>query len=404
MDMALLPTTLAAILAIIFIICTTTTSSSPSSYPPPSSSPPTTCSSEQDCNHLGRCESDRCVCSPGWTGITCTTLDLQPTPPRAGLRQGNSSNWCGTLSADPTDPGLFHMWSSDMHGCSLQIWGSGSQILHAVARDPLGPYTAAEVAVAAEAHNPQLIRAPDGTLLLMDSYGGPQAGCPNTCDYANCHAGSMCPGKGPGEGNFTFHVATLPQGPWRPHTVRMPYPCYSRNLTPSPRFHPNGTLYIVFHCDQDSTHVMGDLVMVSAPGWQGPYSMVNGGAAVWRATGVQPHPEDPFLFFHTSPVSGLVTFHIIMHNTPRGIHVYSADGLNFTLTQPLVKGYPQPPFVYNETVLQTDGTSFSAKRRERPWLLLDSDNNPSVLVTAMQAAVWPNTFTHAQPIGSSSRT
>lgn len=38
-------------------------------------------------------------------------------------------------------------------------------------------------------------------------------------------------------------------GPWLPVNVSMPYPCYSKNLTPSPRFHPNGTLFIVFHCD-----------------------------------------------------------------------------------------------------------------------------------------------------------
>ena len=29
-----------------------------------------------------------------------------------------------------------------------------------------------EVAVAGEAHNPQAVRAPDGTFLLMDSYNG----------------------------------------------------------------------------------------------------------------------------------------------------------------------------------------------------------------------------------------
>ena len=59
--------------------------------------------------------------------------------------------------------------------------------------------------------------------------------------------------------------------------------------------------------------------MVSAPHWRGPYAMVNGGAAVWHVGDVQPHPEDPFLFFATSPYTGDVSFHIIMHNEPQGI-------------------------------------------------------------------------------------
>ena len=54
-------------------------------------------------------------------------------------------------------------------GCGLNIWGSGSQILHATSASPVGPFVPAEVAVTAEAHNPQLVRAPDGSFLLMDS-------------------------------------------------------------------------------------------------------------------------------------------------------------------------------------------------------------------------------------------
>lgn len=99
------------------------------------------------------------------------------------------------------------MWSSDMHGCGLNVWGSGSQILHATASAKAGPFTPAEVAVTAEAHNPQLVRAPDGSFLLLDSYGGPQAGCPNTTNYTTCTPGAFCGAKGPGLGSYTFHAS-----------------------------------------------------------------------------------------------------------------------------------------------------------------------------------------------------
>jgi hypothetical protein len=89
-----------------------------------------------------------------------------------------------------------------------------------------------------------------------------------------------------------------------------------------------------------------------------------------------------------------------MHNTPRGIHVFSEDGLTFQLQQSLdAGGIPQPPFAYNETIEQTDGSSFTAGRRERPWLLLQKGSSrPLALVTAMQASVWHNTFTHVQAV------
>ena len=110
--------------------------------------------------------------------------------------------------------------------------------------------------------------------------------------------------------------------------------------------------------------------------------------------------EDPFLFLRTSPTSGEVSFHVIMHNTPRGIHVFSRDGLSFQLQQALdAGGIPLPPFVYNEVVQQLDGSSLTAGRRERPWLLFDAAHAPTVLVTSMQAAGVHGVFTHAQAVG-----
>jgi hypothetical protein len=184
------------------------------------------------------------------------------------------------------------------------------------------------------------------------------------------------------------------------------YPCFSKNLTPSPAFHPNGTFYLMFHCDAGGARAAGDLVMVAAPHWRGPYARVND--VVWRAAGVLPHPEDPFLFITTNSVTRAVSFHAILHNTPVGLHLFSSDGTNFTLQQAVdaATGAPQPPFVYDAAVPQTDGTSFTADRRERPWLLFRRGTPPpgvpfcpEALVTAVQApAAWPGTFSHVQPV------
>ena len=373
------------------------------------------CVVDEDCGLLGDCAaSGACVCDAGWTGPACASLDLAPAPPDSGLRQSNSSNWCGTILRDEADATLFHSYHADFGGCAdgLNIWLTGSRVIHATSRgSAVGPFAPAwadgdaEVAVEAEAHNPQALRAPDGEYLLLDSYDGPDAGCPLEANYSTCKGGSMCKPKMPpngGPGNFTFHHSRSASGPWLPVTVAMDYPCFSENLTPSAFFHPNGTMFIVFHCDSDATHTMCDLTMVrSDSGWRGPFERVND--RIWSTAGVGPHPEDPFFFIRESPATGAVSFHVILHNTPRGLHLYSRDGLKFTLQQNVSGTDPVAPFVFTEVINQTDGSSFTAQRRERPWILFKpgTTSTPEVLVTSMQASsAWPVVFTHMQAVRS----
>jgi hypothetical protein len=258
------------------------------------------CSSADDCGLLGKCTAGQCQCFKGYAGVGCAELDLVPAPPNAGLRQrGNHSNWCGTILQDEGDPSLWHMYNSDFAGCGLGIWITGSRVIHTQSKgSPVGPYVpTGTVAVAGEAHNPQAIRAPDGTFLLMDSYNGPDAGCGTKLDYDTCRGGAMCPPKmqhhGPSgsRGNFTYHTSSSPAGPWAPITVEMDYPCWGLNLTPSPAFHPNGTMYIAFHCDD----AMGDVVLVSAPTYRGPFTAVATRIKAEQKRpagfGVVPHPE-----------------------------------------------------------------------------------------------------------------
>lgn len=360
------------------------------------------CATAEDCGLLGNCDGGQCKCYDGYAGESCAMLDLVPAPPRAGLRQqGNRSNWCGTILQDETDSDLWHMYNSDFAGCGLGIWITGSRVIHTKSKgSPVGPYTpTGEVAVAGEAHNPQAIRAPDGTFLLMDSYNGPDAGCATKIDYLTCkpvgctagfHGGNCsCPPKMPHGGSppdhpgtFTFHLSKSAAGPWSPVTVQMDYPCWGLNLTPSPAFHPNGTMYIAFHCDEQ----MGDVVLVSAPSFHGPFTRVGTRVKAEQPApagfGVKPHPEDPF--FWVASNGGVVSYHLVLHNNPRGVHFFSADGIEWKLQQKLVSGQPQPPHFFDEHVQYTDGSNTTVKRRERPWILFGKNGAPRVLVTSME--------------------
>lgn len=141
--------------------------------------------------------SDRgyCLCEPGWRGPTCASLKLGATPRMSGFRHENHSSWGGSIVKDPpltdakgervaatrdqkhlcqqryltvsgltnvfgyvmeihgcagcivnTDsPGQWSMFSSFMLGdCGLNDWNINSEIVRAVASDPVGPYKMVE--------------------------------------------------------------------------------------------------------------------------------------------------------------------------------------------------------------------------------------------------------------------
>jgi len=347
------------------------------------------CTTNNDCQLNGVCTSSKCLCDSGWEGDGCGILSLIPAKTNAGFRQSDSYSWCGTVIPDSKTTGLYHLFASEMGDhCNLDVWRTDSQIVQATSQgDPTGPYTRQNVTVAPEAHNPQAIQAPDGTYIIFDSYGGPVA-CPTKTNTTTCTSITHCPCVGPGVGNFTFHYATTPAGPWSSSTVSMPYPCYSCNLTPTPWFHPNGTLFIIFHCDDDATHSQCDLTMVQAPSWKGPYSMVNNGKSIWSVTQSPGHPEDPFLWMDKRG-----GWHIIMHNGPHGIHVYSHDGLTWTIANNNTAPYP-----YTTNITTVSGV-VTVNRRERPWMLLNSAGNPTLLVTSVEPQSGPD-YTHAQAINA----
>ena len=75
----------------------------------------------------------------------------------------------------------------------------------------------------------------------------------------------------------------------------------------------------------------------------------------------------------------------MLHNTPRGLHFFSLDGISWELQQALdAKGSPQPPYFFHENITYTDGTSTTVSRRERPWMLFNADGSPRALVTSME--------------------
>lgn len=168
--------------------------------------------------------------------------------------------------------------------------------------------------------------------------------------------------------------------------MRINYACFSENLTPSPMFHPNGTFYIIFHCDDDDSHQCCDLAMHRGDSWEGPLEPVNN--KVFSISQAPGHPEDPFLWFDKRG-----NWHMLLHNGPHGLHLYSRNGLKFTVA----KGNKGPwPFT---TDISTTKGVVQTNRRERPVLVFEH-GRPRFLVTSV-APKNGRVYTHVQEINIS---
>ena len=111
------------------------------------------CSSAVDCEYLGSCTAGACKCFPGFTGATCSSLDLQPTAsPHARLWPNsplapptpvpsptppspddfNTTSWGASVVFDESD-GLWHAMIDCACGAKgvLASGGAASFIAHA---------------------------------------------------------------------------------------------------------------------------------------------------------------------------------------------------------------------------------------------------------------------------------
>jgi len=82
-----------------------------------------------------------------------------------------------------------------------------------------------------------------------------------------------------------------------------------------------------------------------------------------------------------------------MHNGAHGIHIYSTNGLTWTIANNNTAPYP-----YTTNITTTSGI-VTVNRRERPWMLLNTAGNPTHLVTSVEPQSG-NDYTHVQAINT----
>ena len=122
-------------------------------------------------------------CPLPWTGPTCDTLLTLPVNRSWGFRaplpqDQNISSWGGSVLFDDAsaaagdDP--WHMFAAEMVGnCGIDYWEPNSQIVHATAKTPEGPYTKRDVVLPPFAHEPNAVRGPNGEWIIYATVRNP---------------------------------------------------------------------------------------------------------------------------------------------------------------------------------------------------------------------------------------
>eukprot|EP01052_Picozoa_sp_SAG31_P014070 SAG31_NODE_862_length_11416_cov_8.600336_12_plen_288_part_00 len=176
------------------------------------------CMNDENCSLNGVCirSNGTCACFPPWSGPSCGILDELASPRAAaygssGTTAGSSpATWGADVLRSPADKQL-HMFVSEMTGgCGLSAWGSNTQITHAVADTPLGPFRKVSDAIGAEATNPAVIVDGKGVWWLFHIGAGTNSSkSQKHCERTAGERARQAPRT------QTVHTSTTgPKGPW----------------------------------------------------------------------------------------------------------------------------------------------------------------------------------------------
>eukprot|EP00931_Biecheleriopsis_adriatica_P116186 TRINITY_DN91865_c0_g1_i1.p1 TRINITY_DN91865_c0_g1~~TRINITY_DN91865_c0_g1_i1.p1 ORF type:complete len:411 (+),score=60.13 TRINITY_DN91865_c0_g1_i1:20-1252(+) len=352
-----------------------------------------TCSSKRDCNYNGNCLSGSCVCFAAFKGEKCNVMNfVRPSSQaKVGLASIDSeglqiSSWGGSVLQH--EDGTWHMWASEMtNGTGIKSWITNSQVVHAVASGPLGPWKRQEVVWPVFAHEPTVARSPAGEYVMFFTGGGPaygQQAIPCTGKSCFGHNGTSDPSC-PNDQQCTLSEPLLtrmsfsssPYGPWQEPV-----------LVPS-----------LSNTDTNLAHVIfenGSMFGLGRPGhyWSSPdwrnVSQYTIGDTEGDLVG-----EDPMVWRDEFEESVL---HAVLHgggwSDPFGFHYFSEDGGRTWHGDNSVK-------TYENIVELTDTAALNLSRRERPHIILGgrSGKTPVALSNGVTEA-WPCELLSAPAPGS----
>lgn len=285
---------------------------------------------------------------------------LRPIPCDSGFRQDGHFVWCGALIRVGKQYHLFaSRWPEGtgdpkslveiLHG-----YRKHSEIVRAIADNPIGPYKFQEVVLSGRGanfwdgqscHGPKIIRVNNKFVLF---YQGIARNSPLR--------------------KIGYAWADRIEGPWQRCDREIPLTEDANN--PAPYVGPDGSVLLAYRTRELVMH------MAKANAFDGDYKTV--------AENIFPAGmlEDPDLYFVDGQYHMIVEDNqgLLTGSARHGGHLVSQDGIRW-------KPY-DPVKVYTHDLKWTDGTSWTATRRERPTMFNDltgasGNGNPTHLITGV---------------------
>jgi hypothetical protein len=271
------------------------------------------------------------------------TSSLKPAVKNGGFKMPGYILWCPTvIKVDDT----YHMFASrwpEQYG--LGGWTKYSQIVRAESKQLNGPYEFREVVIEKRegkwdndrAHNPKIVKAGSKFVLYYISSA-------NETGYA---------------------YADKITGPWtRIDSVAMPF------SNPAPLVRKDGSVYVFGRKAVGKVRIAQ---AYAAPSFNGKYSLVSESFNLLPDTN---QIEDPTIWFAAGQYNVLLNdFNGDATGVKKaGVQYYSKDGIHYKLVS------KEP--VFTKTVNYDDGSSFTFRRRERPFVFADEKGKVLALFTA----------------------
>lgn len=268
---------------------------------------------------------------------------LQPAVKKGGFKMEGFILWCPSVIKVGN---TYHMFASrwpEQYG--LGGWTKYSEIVRATSDNLYGPYTFQEVVLQKRegfwdndrAHNPKIVKSGNTFVLYYISSA-------NETGYAYSN-------------NIT--------GPWkRIDSVAMPF------SNPAPLVKKDGSVYVFGRKSINNIRIAQGY---TAPAFNAPYTILNEGGNLLPGMN---QLEDPTIWWASGQ------YNVILSDfggeatgvKKNGAQYYSTDGIQYNLVS--------NESVYTKTVRYDDGTEFTFRRRERPFVYANEQGEITAFFTA----------------------
>lgn len=299
--------------------------------------------------------------------------------------------WVWDASVIKGDDGQYHMfasrWPKDIS--FHPGWMTNSEVVHAVAAKPEGPYTFKAVALPARGveywdgratHNPTIRKHGDTYLLFYIGSTHPLGDAPRGVKFELTDPRCIV-----ARSNKRIGVATSKSldGPW----TRLDQPILDTKAgtfysfltsNPAPVVHADGSVLMVFKSRRykpDGTHSAMMLGLARAKNYLGPYAVV--GNEPLFGPGKIGELEDPFAWQNADGTYELIAKDMtgnVVGEKHAGVHAVSRDGEHWTLAA--------KPKAWSRTLTFDDGKTETMGQLERPFILFEN-GRPAFLFGAV---------------------